>query len=157
MIYRDLLKSVKPANALTDIKRLVADLREKTESEGEEDTQMDPAVLLGTIEDLESSVDQLSDYLTKIQKTMDETYLPVFQSTADDTIVDYASGYKATLFYDKFWYSRSYLSNEGKVALAKYLLDTIKSVCPVNLETLELIANRDPDMMLFIAYPRSDD
>lgn len=156
MDIRTLLHSISPASNYTDIKQLIADIKEETEDEPGIEEEVSESIQ-AKLDILASSVDQLAEYISKFQDTQDKQVLPNLKSQIGDSIIDYKTAYDATIRYNKTWFSNLFLSADGKVDLAKFLIDAIKPYCPSNLETLKMIGDRSPDLTLFIAYPRSTD
>lgn len=156
MSMRELLRAIGPANNYTDIHKLIADIKEDVEDKPGVEEDISEAVQ-AKLDILETSIDQLSDYILKIQESQDRSVLPILKNQINDSIQNYTTAYDATMFYTKGWFSCQYLSVEGKVELARYLLSIITPYCKSNLETLKLIHNRNPDMILYITYPRDDD
>lgn len=156
MSMRDLLRAIGPANNYTDIHKLIADIKEEVEDKPGVEEEISEAIQ-EKLDVLETSIDQLSDYILKIQESHDRFVLPNLKNQINDSIENYTAAYDATMFYTKGWFSRQYLSVEGKVELARYLLEVIKPYCKSNLETLKLIHGRQPDIILYITYPRDDD
>lgn len=162
MDLKALLYSVGGSNNYTNVKQLIADLKDANSSNDAIDDDDKPGVEEDVSEEnqlkwdvLESSIDQLSDYIFKFQEMQDRQVLPNLKSQIGDSIIDYTTAYNATETYTKEWFSRSFLSNEGKIDLALYLISIISKYCKSNMETLRLIANRDPNLILFISFPRS--
>jgi len=146
---------------IEDIKTLIADISETVEKvvdvEGIEDDGTNVLELQSKLAVLTDSVDQMAEYLNKIQSEMDKSILPVLKTVIDTAIINYATAYDCTTFYTKGWFSRSLMSVEGKIEFASYLIKAITPYCKSNLETLEMIVNRNADMMLYISYFRNDD
>lgn len=62
----------------------------------------------------------------------------------DRTIVDYQTGYEATLKYNEEWFSQVLLDEPTKIELAGRLLFYIEKFCSSNLKTLKNIAQGNP-------------
>jgi hypothetical protein len=155
-----LYAQINPESTLEDIKTLLAGLQEKVAAKdnseddtGVEEQPFDPAIQ-SIIDGLTVSVDQLSVYIDKVQSQQDKTWLQQIKDEASREITTYKQAYDATMYYDKGWFSRLFLSVEAKVDLAGYLLTVLQPLCNSNLDTLQMISNRDPDIILYITWPR---
>lgn len=152
-----------PESTLDEIKTLLADLQEKVapkdddtkedDDTGVEEPPFDPAIQ-SIIDGLTISIDQLSSYIDKVQSQQDKTWLEQIKDEATREITTYKQAYDATMYYSKGWFSRLFLSVEAKVELAAYLLTVLQPLCNSNLDTLQMIANRDSDIILYITWPR---
>lgn len=144
-------------NAPSEILREKEEPEEPPESKDEVGVEEDPnPVVLAQLDMLRQSIDQLADYVTKFQNETDRTALPVLKQVVSRMNLDYKSAYELTTFYTKGWFSRSFMSIEGKAQFASFLIDTVLPYCKSNLETWQMIRDRDPDMILYISWPRND-
>jgi hypothetical protein len=144
-----------PGSAGLKIDKPVEKVKEDPNEVGVEQQDYDPAVQY-LLDGYQLSVDQLSDYLDKIQAMQDNAWLQQIKDEATNTLNTYTKAYDATMFYTKGWFSRLFLSIEAKVDLANYLLSVIEPLCKSNLDTLKMVANRDSDMIQYVSWARDD-
>lgn len=168
-----LYKRLNPDSTLEDIKTLLADVQNslaptpEADTGADKDNKDDPEAgteqqpyapeIQEVMDGLTSSVEQLSNYIDKFQMQQDKTWTQQIKDEAASTVLTYNQAYDATMFYTKGWFSRLFLSVEAKVEIAGYLLTIISPLCNANLDTLQMISNRDPDIILYISWPREDD
>jgi hypothetical protein len=150
-------KNIGPHTTLASMKTLLAEIKEEAEVEieGEEESYSNLTKdQVKRIEDLESGIDQMADYLNRIQSSIDRAYLPVLKETVTSGVKNYKSAYDCTMFYTKEWFSNVYMSIDGKVELARFIYETVYPFCKSNLDTLRMIKDRESDIVLYISYPR---
>ena len=152
-------KSIGPHTLLKDMKLLLAEAKaeaETVEVDGDEETDANlTRVQVERFEALSLGIDQMADYLNTIQKAIDNVYLPALKETSSAGIRDYKSAYDATLFFTKEWFSNTFMSIDGKVELARYIYELAYPYCKSNLDTLRMVKDREPSIVLYISYPRS--
>lgn len=147
-------------NAPSDVLKVDDDSDNEDEPENKEDigVEEDPAPSISEkLDMMTQSIDQLSDYITKFQRQTDRTTIPVLQQIISAMDLNYKSAYELTTFYTKGWFSRSFMSLEGKAQFAAYLIATVTPFCKSNLETWQMIRDGDPEIKVFISWPRTNE
>jgi hypothetical protein len=105
---------------------------------------------------LQDEIERLSNLVNLYQDRADLA-LPDIKDLINRSVFDYKTGYNATIYYDADWFANALFSEQGKVELADYILNVIKTYCNDNLDLLESISNTESDIMEYIRYPRKAD
>ena len=111
---------------------------------------------LGLVHDLQSSLSKLSAVIQVYQKQTDTT-IPQLKMLWESTVIDYKSAYNASITYNKEFFANTMFSEEGKRSLAAYLLSLITLYTKNNTETLNMIANGNPQILAYISWPRNQE
>ncbi len=103
---------------------------------------------------LSDQFDRMSNKLTRFERQAHADLFGDLDGVLERTIINYQTGYEATLKYNEDWFADALLGEDSKAELASRLLTAIRKFCRSNLKTLELIADRDPGIMKQIQAPQ---
>jgi hypothetical protein len=115
------------------------------------------------VSELRSEIDYLNDRLNQVGAVLEryETFmdgqLPSMTIMVEASISDYNTAYQATLTYDTAWFRLLLMSIEGKIQFAGVLYGAISKYTLDNIETVKLIADRNPEILVVINEPPDDD
>lgn len=124
---------------------------------GIEDDGNDLAILRAKVVAFGQDYEQLNSLLTKVLEESTRQNLEGLKDVITEAAVDYRTAYDMTTFYSREWFSRLFMTIDGKQDLAFHLISTVKPFNVLNVVTWEAIVNEDPMMLEYISTPHKDD
>jgi hypothetical protein len=119
-------------------------------------------VVVKTVEELTSELEQLqSDYekvsaLLDLYQTHFDAMLPNMEAVVETSIYDEKSAALMLATYDRIWFSKVLLSEDGKVRIAAVIYQSAIRYTQSDLELVKGIMERNPVLMEHIALPLVD-
>lgn len=123
---------------------------------GLEDDGSDLATLKTKIIGLNRDYEQLNSLVSKMLEESTRQNLEGLKDSISEAAVSYRTAYDMTTFYTKEWFSRLFMTIDGKQDLALHLMNAVKPYGVQNTGTWEAIINENPDVLEFISTPHND-
>lgn len=171
------LRSISGGTRMADVSELVARLRaeaalstkQKPEFVDPADEPLETPEKVKETPEAELTVEELKSELRQLQEEYDiksilldlfqteaDSMLPVMEQILETSIRDEKTASDALLNYDRLWFSRVLLSENGKVSIAATIYTVASRYTKSNLETVKAIMDRNPVLMEHILLPQVD-
>lgn len=151
--FSKLLHSIGSTTNIRSIASSIDNIKKKTAVLSAEDSVDDDVATLQT--ELHNVLMQLQEAIATIdryERLLDKS-LPNMLQMVETAIMDFTSATDATYEYNLEWFREVMLSASGKVELASKLFTAISRHTSSNLDLLQMIAAREPNIMEEIMSP----